>query len=172
MSTQPIPMSWKAVHVWQTKWTECDLFPYLETLENLWFLNTVSTMILHNIISCIADNFKMTFVNRNVNQDIYYTVVHTMDHTGEDNVLESKGRNLCQEQPRTLHNTYQKGQTVLLTWVFIPCQYLKRRNKMIMMTLEPVALMPNALSTLKVMKKFIQKSEVRKLIDRNIIKDR
>lgn len=43
---------------------------------------------------------------------------------------------------------------------------------MIMMTLEPVALMPNALSTLKVMKKFIQKSEVRKLIDRNIIKDR
>lgn len=40
------------------------------------------------------------------------------------------------------------------------------------MTLGPVALMPNALNALKVMKKFIQKSEDRKLIDRNIIKDR
>lgn len=38
--------------------------------------------------------------------------------------------------------------------------------------LGPVALMPNALSALKVMKKFIQKSEDRKLIDRNISKDR
>lgn len=43
---------------------------------------------------------------------------------------------------------------------------------MIMMTLGPVALMPNALSALKVMKKFIQKSEDRKLVYRNIIKDR
>lgn len=43
---------------------------------------------------------------------------------------------------------------------------------MIMMILGPVALMPNALSALKVMKKFNQKSEDRKLIDRNIIKDR
>lgn len=42
---------------------------------------------------------------------------------------------------------------------------------MIMMTLGPVALMPNALSALKVMKKLIQKSVDRKLIDRNIIKD-
>lgn len=43
---------------------------------------------------------------------------------------------------------------------------------MIVMTLGPVALMPNALSALKVMKKFIQKSEDRKLVYRNIIKDR
>lgn len=42
---------------------------------------------------------------------------------------------------------------------------------MIMMTVEPVTLMPNALSALKVMKKLIQKSVDRKLIDRNIIKD-
>lgn len=43
---------------------------------------------------------------------------------------------------------------------------------MVMMILGPVALMPNALSALKVMKKFNQKLEDRKLIDRNIIKDR
>lgn len=43
---------------------------------------------------------------------------------------------------------------------------------MIMMTLGLVALMPNVLSALKVMKKLIQKSEDRKLIDRTLIKDR
>lgn len=42
---------------------------------------------------------------------------------------------------------------------------------MIMTTLRPVIPMPNALSALKVMKKLMQLSVNRKLIDRNIIKD-
>lgn len=75
------------------------------------------------------------------------------------------------KQPRTLLNSYQEGYAVLLTWVFILCQYTKERKKMIMMTLGPGTLMPNVLSALKVMKKLTETLVDRKLIDGNIIKD-